>query len=88
MCRRCRDRSQNGYGRLGRATKQSGFVSRTMEKYFDGGYTLSENESMRHLAAMIDCENIPLEPAALAGTPGQLNYSQQKRVKTTSKKKA
>lgn len=50
--------------------RTSGFVSRTMEKYFDGGYTLSEEESMRHLAAMIDCENIPLEPAALAGTPG------------------
>lgn len=50
--------------------RTSGFVSRTMENYFNGGFTLTEGEAMKHLAAMIDHENIPLEPAALAGTPG------------------
>lgn len=50
--------------------RTSGFVSRTMEDYFDGGYTLSEEECMVHLTSMIDNENIALEPAALAGVPG------------------
>lgn len=50
--------------------RTSGFVSRTMEDYFDGGFTLTDKESMVHLANMIHEEDIALEPAALAGTPG------------------
>ncbi|MBG9982760.1 D-serine ammonia-lyase [Aerococcaceae bacterium DSM 111020] len=48
----------------------SGFVAELMEHYFDGGFTVSEDASMHLLAKMYELEDIPLEPAALAGTPG------------------
>lgn len=50
--------------------RTSGLISRIMQYYFDAGFTVSESESMRLLAKMIDLESISLEPAALAGVPG------------------
>lgn len=50
--------------------RTSGLISKLMQYYFDGGYTLTEAESMRSLAKMIDLEEISLEPAALAGVIG------------------
>lgn len=50
--------------------RTSGLISRIMQYYFDGGYTITEHESMRLLAKMIDLEAISLEPAALAGVVG------------------
>lgn len=50
--------------------RTSGFVAKLMRHFFDGGYTLQEEEANHLLAQMIDLENIPLEPAALAGVPG------------------
>lgn len=50
--------------------RTSGLVARLMKDFFDGGYTLQEDEAMHWLAKMIDLESIKLEPAALAGVPG------------------
>lgn len=50
--------------------RTSGFVAKLMSNFFDGGYTLQEEEANHLLTKMIDLENIPLEPAALAGVPG------------------
>lgn len=50
--------------------RTSGLVAKLMKNYFDGGYTLQEEEAMYWLAEMVDREGIPLEPAALAGVPG------------------
>lgn len=50
--------------------RTSGFVSQLMSRFFDGGYTLQEKEAKSLLTKLIDIENIPLEPAALAGVPG------------------
>ncbi|HFI0464017.1 TPA: D-serine ammonia-lyase [Streptococcus suis] len=50
--------------------RTSGFVAKLMSDFFDGGYSLTEEEAAHHLAKMIDLEAIPLEPAALAGLPG------------------
>ncbi|TLQ41072.1 D-serine ammonia-lyase [Ruoffia tabacinasalis] len=50
--------------------RTSGLISRIMQYYFDAGYTLKEDESMRLLGKMIDLEAISLEPAALAGVVG------------------
>ncbi|AMB99785.1 D-serine dehydratase [Aerococcus urinaehominis] len=50
--------------------RTSGFVAELMHNYFNGGITITEEDQKELLTAMIDTENIPLEPAALAGTPG------------------
>lgn len=50
--------------------RTSGFVSKLMSDFFDGGYTLQESEAKRFLTRLIDIESIPLEPAAVAGLPG------------------
>ncbi|MFK8242341.1 MULTISPECIES: D-serine ammonia-lyase [unclassified Facklamia] len=50
--------------------RTSGFVAELMKDFFDGGYTLQEEEAYHFLAQMIDLENIRLEPAAVAGVPG------------------
>lgn len=50
--------------------RTSGFVAQTMEPLFSGGYTMTENETMYWLGQLVDKENIPLEPAAVAGIPG------------------
>lgn len=50
--------------------RTSGLVAKLMKDFFDGGYTLQEDEAMYWLAKMVDAEGISLEPAALAGVPG------------------
>lgn len=50
--------------------RTSGFVAQAMENLFSGGYTMEEEEVMHWLSTLVDLENIPLEPAALAGIPG------------------
>ena len=50
--------------------RTSGLVAKLMQNYFDGGYTLQEEEAMYWLAKMVDTSGIHLEPAALAGLPG------------------
>lgn len=50
--------------------RTSGFVAELMANFFDGGLTLTEEEASQLLTKMIDLEDIPLEPAALAGVPG------------------
>ena len=52
---------------VGRA---SGFVGRAMERLLDGFYTLSDATMYQHLGQLSQCENIQLEPSALAGMPG------------------
>lgn len=50
--------------------RTSGFVAQAMKPLFSGGYTMTEDETMHWLGKMVDVEQIPLEPAALAGIPG------------------
>ncbi|MDO4670558.1 MAG: D-serine ammonia-lyase [Aerococcus sp.] len=50
--------------------RTSNFVSIVMENFFNGGYTVEENEATKTLTRLVDTENIPLEPAAVAGLPG------------------
>lgn len=50
--------------------RTSGVVSEIMQYFFDGGFTLREQEASDFLKYMIDLESIKLEPAALAGVPG------------------
>lgn len=50
--------------------RTSGFVSELMSAFFDGGYTIQEDEAKRLLTRLIDLEDIPLEPAAVAGLSG------------------
>ncbi|MDN6162031.1 MAG: D-serine ammonia-lyase [Atopostipes sp.] len=50
--------------------RTSGFVSELMSDFFDGGYTIQEDQAKRVLTRLIDLEDIPLEPAAVAGLPG------------------
>ena len=50
--------------------RTSGFVAELMHDYFNGGITVSEEDQKKLLTKMIDLEDIHLEPAALAGTPG------------------
>lgn len=50
--------------------RTSGFVSRVLENFFSGSYTLDDSETYTLLSALADKESIYLEPAALAGLPG------------------
>lgn len=50
--------------------RTSGFVSKLMHDFFDGGYTVQEKETYDHLTALADLEGIYVEPAAVAGVPG------------------
>ncbi|MCZ0717271.1 D-serine ammonia-lyase [Aerococcus kribbianus] len=50
--------------------RTSQFVAKVMEHFFDGGYTLSDEESNRNLTRLVDTEDIFLEPAATAGLSG------------------
>lgn len=50
--------------------RTSGFVSKVMENFFSGGYTVQDEETYRLLTTIADIEHIFLEPAALAGLPG------------------
>ncbi|MDO4680070.1 MAG: D-serine ammonia-lyase [Aerococcus sp.] len=50
--------------------RTSNFVSIVMENFFNGGYTLTDEESTKALTRLVDTEDIPLEPAAVAGLVG------------------
>lgn len=50
--------------------RTSGFVAELMSNFFDGGYSVEEEEVQLLLSKMVDLETINLEPAALAGVPG------------------
>lgn len=50
--------------------RTSGFVAELMSNFFDGGYSVEEDEAHHLLSKMVDLETINLEPAALAGVPG------------------
>lgn len=52
---------------VGRA---SSFVGKTIEHLISGSYTLTDDSMYRYLAALVDLENIELEPSALAGFRG------------------
>lgn len=52
---------------VGRA---SSFVGKTIENLISGSYTLTDESMYRYLAALVDLENIELEPSALAGFRG------------------
>ena len=50
--------------------RTSQFVAKLMQMYFDGGFTVGEEEANYNLAALDDIEDIAIEPAAVAGIPG------------------
>ncbi|MFJ8260725.1 D-serine ammonia-lyase [Rummeliibacillus sp. NPDC094406] len=54
--------------------RPSGFVGQTMEPFLSGCYTVSDDNMYKLLSAMIDSENIHLEPSALTSVfgPSQL----------------
>lgn len=50
--------------------RPSGFVGKTLEELISGVYTVNDDHLFGLLKALIDSENIHLEPSALAGLPG------------------
>ncbi|MEK0399672.1 D-serine ammonia-lyase [Tetragenococcus halophilus] len=50
--------------------RTSQFVSEVMKHFFDGGYTITDDEANRDLTRLYDTEGIFLEPAATAGLSG------------------
>ncbi|KAF0995241.1 D-serine dehydratase [Geobacillus sp. TFV-3] len=50
--------------------RPSGFVGKMLEHVISGVYTVDDQTLYRLLAAMVDTENIRLEPSALAGVAG------------------
>lgn len=51
-------------------SRPSGFVCRMMQHTLSGVFTVQDNEMYRLLALLAKCENIRLEPSALAGFSG------------------
>ena len=51
-------------------SRPSGLVCRMMEPLLSGAFTVSDNEMYRLLSLLATCENIRLEPSALAGFSG------------------
>ncbi|WP_397538600.1 D-serine ammonia-lyase [Rummeliibacillus pycnus] len=60
---------------VGRA---SGFVGQTIEPFLSGCYTVSDDQMYKLLSAMIDSENIRLEPSALASVYGPIQLLKEK----------
>jgi D-serine dehydratase len=58
--------------------RTSGFVAKVLEDFFSGSYTLEDSQTHKLLTALIDQENIYLEPAAVAGLPGSIRMLQSK----------
>lgn len=56
---------------VGRA---SGFVGKTLENLMSGSYTVKDEELYRLLSMLADTENIQLEPSALAGMHGPIQF--------------
>lgn len=56
--------------------RTSGFVAKVLEDFFSGAYTIDDHVTDQLLSALIDQEQIFLEPAALAGLPGAIRLFQ------------
>ncbi|MGC4378051.1 D-serine ammonia-lyase [Fictibacillus sp. Mic-4] len=52
--------------------RPSGFVCRTVRHLLRGIYTVNDNQLYKLLSTLIDAEQIPLEPSALAGAYGPI----------------
>ena len=50
--------------------RTSAIIAKTLQYYFQGGFTVTEEEASYYLSQMIDHETIALEPAAIAGLLG------------------
>lgn len=61
--------------------RPSGFVGQTIEPLLSGSYTVSDNELFKLLSALVDTENIHLEPSALAGVIGPVKLWAEKEGK-------
>ncbi|WP_379971309.1 D-serine ammonia-lyase [Ectobacillus sp. sgz5001026] len=61
--------------------RSSGFVGQTIEPLLSGCYTVSDDRLYKLLRALIDTENIYLEPSALASVFGPISLWKQKEGK-------
>lgn len=55
--------------------RTSGLVSKVMDAFFNGGYTVEENEFRALQYLLEESENIFLEPAAVAGISGAVRLT-------------
>ncbi|MED0743496.1 D-serine ammonia-lyase, partial [Aneurinibacillus aneurinilyticus] len=58
--------------------RPSAFVGQIIEPFLSGCYTVSDDELYKLLRALIDTENIHLEPSALAGGFGPIRLAKEK----------
>ncbi|MFE4202663.1 D-serine ammonia-lyase [Aneurinibacillus aneurinilyticus] len=58
--------------------RPSAFVGQIIEPFLSGCYTVSDDELYKLLRALIDTENIHLEPSALAGVFGPIQLAKEK----------
>lgn len=66
--------------------RPSGFVGQTIEPLLSGCYTVSDDELYKLLSALIDTENIHLEPSALASVFGPIQFIKEKEGQEYLKK--
>ncbi|MGZ4159376.1 MAG: D-serine ammonia-lyase [Neobacillus sp.] len=66
--------------------RPSRFVGQTIEPLLSGCYTVSDDEMYKLLSAMIDTENIYLEPSALASVFGPIQLLREKKGQEYLKK--
>ena len=65
--------------------RPSGFVGKTMENLLSGAYTIDDNKLYRFLTALVNEENIYLEPSALAGFMGPIFLSKSEGLEDIEK---
>ncbi|HHV25820.1 D-serine ammonia-lyase [Anaerosalibacter bizertensis] len=65
--------------------RPSGFVGKTMENLLSGAYTIDDNKLYRFLTALVNEENIYLEPSALAGFMGPIFLSKSEGLEYIKK---
>lgn len=58
--------------------KPSGFVGQNIESLLSGCYTVNDNHLYQLLSALIDSENMSLEPSAVASVPGPIRLLKEK----------
>jgi D-serine dehydratase len=66
--------------------RPSRFVGQTIEPFLSGSYTVSDDQLYKLLRAMIDTENIQLEPSALASVFGPIQLFKEKEGQEYLKK--
>jgi D-serine dehydratase len=66
--------------------RPSRFVGQTIEPFLSGSYTVSDTEMYKLLSAMIDTENIRLEPSALASVFGPIQLFKEQEGQEYLKK--